>query len=86
MVWSAETPDGSSIIVVGIENKMELKTFGPPDDQYDEFRVVPGTTFGKVWKINSADGAIVWEMNYDLPTKCVDFGEVCTGLEEFETV
>jgi hypothetical protein len=34
MVWSAETPDGSSIIVVGIENKMELKTFGPPDDQY----------------------------------------------------
>jgi len=57
-IWSAEAPDGLSLIVVGAETK-------------------DGSSRGMVWKVNSADGAIVWEMPYD-PSGSLQ--------EEFETV
>ena len=48
MVWSAETPDGLSIIVAGLKYN--------EDTESDE---------GMIWKINSDDGEIDWEMPYD---------------------
>ena len=48
VVQVAESPDGKSLIAVGVQQTSSSSIY----------------TDLAVWKINNADGAIVWTMNY----------------------